>query len=498
MQKEISSDAIESPTEEMPNLVPVEGGILVDSNCSEMAGLETMESPTNDVAQLPKGKVSSLIAQIEERESLAKETKLTNNLKSTMLRDDFNATADDCKQVQDDDAADAPLRFVQVSNTLEVVLHEKSKLSENQNVVLYEAGCNSSSDFGTAGAAKAVANDPRSAIYRTKDIEISLETPSLSPVVRDPTPLTMVPSTLFSVGMNDDGQLGISQSRYPCASRFRRVSLKQKGETPQQFVDIICGSMWVIAIDMNRTAWSWGFDECIGRQGVEFTPSIIPQLRGRKIALVACGEYITVFLDSLGTIWACGGFRTQKGAYFLTESIPKSKRLVVIPGPESIVQLTSGESHIAFLDNTGNSYTWGSGENGQLGRESSAEKDMVVTKVQFPKDVKIFSVWAVGFHTFWATSKGLYGCGNNGYGELGLGHVNVTCAPTPIYFPNEIVQVSGGMHHVLFLDTLGKVWATGRNQCGQCGFDPPNFLPVNLPLPPIKIIKAGKSSNHSC
>lgn len=317
----------------------------------------------------------------------------------------------------------------------------------------------------------------------------------------------ITPSALYAVGMNDDGQLGISNQEdgYACTTRFRKVGVADSLQSPDrlQFTQIACGSMWVIGIDTARRAWSWGFDECSGRTGLEYVPTIIHHLRDREIRLVACGEYMTVCVDSEDTLWTWGGFRNEKGDRILLTGIERSQLPLRVPGPAGITQISAGESHCACVDEAGNAYTWGVGEYGQLGRpwttrRERSGRDLVPTKVVFPRKTVISSSWAVGFHTFWVAEDGLYGSGKNGYGELGLGHMEPVNFPTLIYFPNPIVQIAGGLHHVLFLDSTGKLWVTGRNTYGQCGIDPINCYPTKVSLPQINFIRSGKSSNHSC
>jgi alpha-tubulin suppressor-like RCC1 family protein len=160
-----------------------------------------------------------------------------------------------------------------------------------------------------------------------------------------------------------------------------------------------------------------------------------------------------------------------------------------------LVQVEAGESHFVGLSDTGDLYTWGVGEFGQCARPPGIHS--VPQRVPTPHPVT--SIYACGFHTFFYSKK-WYGCGKNGYGELGLGHV------LPIYTPTEIplqgvVQIVGGLHHCLYRTMQGEVFASGRNSDGQLGLDPSlscTTTPLLVPLPPIQWIACGVSSHHSC
>ena len=121
---------------------------------------------------------------------------------------------------------------------------------------------------------------------------------------------------LYSVGMNDDGQLGIDNDPerrgFPCAIMFHRIQpLAQIN-----FTKISCGSMFTLAIDQNGCIWSWGLDECIGRDGIEFCPQVV-QIANHRAVDIACGEYVCAAVDEKGHVWSWGAFRVRNTAFSL-------------------------------------------------------------------------------------------------------------------------------------------------------------------------------------
>jgi alpha-tubulin suppressor-like RCC1 family protein len=169
------------------------------------------------------------------------------------------------------------------------------------------------------------------------------------------------------------------------------------------------------------------------------------------------------------------------------------------------VSITGGESHFSFISSTGLVYTWGCGEYGQLVRPFSPKRyqqNDVPTRV-FVQAEQVFSC---GFSTFIITSNQILAAGKNGFGELALGDTNSRYHPVPIPFftGKKISKIVGGLHHVLFLQKDGVVWASGRNTDGQLGIGSTietTKVPIKIPFPKgIRIVDvgAGVSSHHSC
>lgn len=61
----------------------------------------------------------------------------------------------------------------------------------------------------------------------------------------------------------------------------------------------------------------------------------------------------------------------------------------------------------------------------------------------------------------------VYGRGENGFGELGLGDINARHAWTHIPFQSKVKQVSCKHFHTLFLTEEGQVYSCGLNDYGQ-------------------------------
>ena len=112
----------------------------------------------------------------------------------------------------------------------------------------------------------------------------------------------------------------------------------------------------------------------------------------------------------------------------------------------------------------------------------------------------ITKISAGNSHSLFQNDKGeIFACGDNHYGECGLGHFNdPQITPSLILnAPPNIVQFICGYAHSLFLDSGGNVFSVGRNRYGNLGLGHntnQNELNKIPNIPPIKIISCGNSS----
>ena len=97
-------------------------------------------------------------------------------------------------------------------------------------------------------------------------------------------------------------------------------------------------------------------------------------------------------------------------------------------------------------------------------------------------------------------SKGeIFGCGQNGSGELGLGHYNspqIQVSPI-LNVPENIVHFYCGRNQSYFLDCEGNVYSVGNNYYGQLGLghkEDQNTLNKIPDIPPIQSISSTQKS----
>ncbi len=102
----------------------------------------------------------------------------------------------------------------------------------------------------------------------------------------------------------------------------------------------------------------------------------------------------------------------------------------------------------------------------------------------FPDNPSIYNITQTAsgaIHTLLLTVSGtVYGYGQNGFGQLGLGDVVNRNEPTQIPFGIAIKQVSAGYYFSLILTSNGTVYSFGDNSLGQTGLADNNVISQQL------------------
>ncbi|KAL1365428.1 hypothetical protein HN51_013456 [Arachis hypogaea] len=115
--------------------------------------------------------------------------------------------------------------------------------------------------------------------------------------------------------------------------------------------------------------FTWG-DADEGRlghadNGNKLVPTCVSQLVDYDFVQVSCGRMLTVALTNMGKVFAMGSAR-----YGQLGNPHARDRAVMVEGQlkqEFVKVISAGSYHVAVLTSAGSVYTWGKGENGQLG-----------------------------------------------------------------------------------------------------------------------------------
>ncbi|KAI9341634.1 regulator of chromosome condensation 1/beta-lactamase-inhibitor protein II [Obelidium mucronatum] len=333
-----------------------------------------------------------------------------------------------------------------------------------------------------------------------------------------------IEATIFAVGQNDDGQLGIYNNEYdggiPCTTQFKLVNFSYVSETgtaPPNIVKLACGGMHTLALTDKGQIISWGAMDFIGRQASEesnWKPQFI-EIPHMNIEFVdiACGECYSAALDQSGKVWTWGSFRDTAGTEHYNGTTKRNQipSLLVLPTNVAVVSISVGESHFIALCSNGCIYGWGINSHAQLGYPSSLDQQNEFCSgvpMVAPSNFSPLAIYACGFSSFITGEfrngeKGLFACGGNGFGELGVGHEKPCWYLTEVLpmRKRSILDIKGGLHHTVILCGMGDVFVSGRGDSGQLGLGPilqqTNVFQI-LSVPNARGIACSTSGDQTC
>jgi uncharacterized repeat protein (TIGR02543 family) len=165
--------------------------------------------------------------------------------------------------------------------------------------------------------------------------------------------------------------------------------------------------------------------------------------------------------------------------YYMLDDIDPLSNIVLNPG-ETIIQVSSGESHFGALTSCGRLFMWGYNDYGQIGNNTNyyALNPIEITNnFSLDSDDKIIEISLAGSNSSALTLKGrLFMWGYNYYGQIG-DNTNITkFFPTEITHSfildsdDKIIQVSlGTFWYSSALTLKGRLFMWGYNEYGQLG-----------------------------
>lgn len=135
--------------------------------------------------------------------------------------------------------------------------------------------------------------------------------------------------------------------------------------------------------------------------------------------------------------------------------------------PDGIRQLATMQTvSLAVLEN-GSVWSWGFNHLGQLGRPAQPAQNSAVVLAGLPA---IDSLACGSAHALALDRSGsVWSWGANQAGQLGHGTLKSSSQPTQIALPEPITDIAAGDTHSMALDAAGQLWAWGANNHGQTG-----------------------------
>ncbi|TQD79127.1 hypothetical protein C1H46_035328 [Malus baccata] len=311
-------------------------------------------------------------------------------------------------------------------------------------------------------------------------------------------------------GYNIYGQLGVNgeNSLVPCLlEQFLDVGSATESEVPLKVCSVKAGGMMSLAIDNLGTLWVWGNfpHESSSNEGgfslvSSFTPTPLWDFHGHVVVKVACGnEHVVALVSAEETYkgedlvcFSWGG--NSHGQLGLGDKESRSRPQIVEPFDHdssfAVYEVACGAFHTALLthkkrpSDTLESMCWtfGLGENGQLGHGTTRSGLSPEPVKELPQYVYLVSVDCGLFHTSvvssagdvwsWGMEKGLGLCPDASFSRTDSGDA---ISPLQINelngakFQDPIQVVCGAAHTVVVANDGFKLWSWGRGRSGVLG-----------------------------
>ncbi|MQL78820.1 hypothetical protein Taro_011268 [Colocasia esculenta] len=338
-----------------------------------------------------------------------------------------------------------------------------------------------------------------------------------------------------------DGQLGQGEenSLLPCLVEAflelgpPRPSLDERPsnheKTPLKVSSVKAGGMMSLAIDSLGALWVWGNcpqQSTSDSEEISFASSYVPlpvwEFHGHTVVKVACGnEHIVALVtvgetntggDLLGYSWGNNSHGQLGLGDYESRARPQIMSTFDQESPWAVYEIACGAFHTAILTQRKFSdeeigckcWTFGLGDNGQLGRGTTDNCSLPEPVNALPRDAILISVDCGLFHTSvvsvegdvwsWGMEKGLGLCPE----ARGLRGSNAGDALSPLRirpgelagggdkFPGSVQVACGAAHTVLAAGDGYKLWAWGRGRSGVLGRGhlADSFVPCVVMWPP--------------
>ncbi|BDR52133.1 hypothetical protein KIM372_00400 [Bombiscardovia nodaiensis] len=264
------------------------------------------------------------------------------------------------------------------------------------------------------------------------------------------------------------------------------VAIKPPTLMGLHFLSVSAGYKHVLALANDHNIYSWGENDK-GQLGVGDTvsrnaPTLVKAPAGVRFTQAVAGYYSSAALGTDGNVYIWGATRSNRA---VNEPTPFSYTL---PAGEHITQLSAGNGHFLALSSGGQVYAWGDNDRGQLG-DGTFNDSSNFQLVHTPAGVGFKAIAAGELHSTALTTTGdLYTWGANQYGELGDGSTTDRSTPVMVSVSGgrvEFKAVSASYYHTLALSDKGVIYSWGGNQWGQLGRDLPAGVDISASPAPV-------------
>ena len=218
--------------------------------------------------------------------------------------------------------------------------------------------------------------------------------------------------TLWVWGNNNNGQLGINNT----SSKNTPVTTFAGGNDWKQ---VTCSGQHTVAIKTDGTLWTWGAGT-LGQLGnfssTNRSTPVTTFAGGTDWKQVSSSNH-TAAIKTDGSLWTWG--RNNSGQLGTNDIANRNTPVTTFAGGNDWKQVSTGYLYTAAIKTDGSLWTWGSNSDGQLGINNTTTRSTPVTTFAGGNNWKFVSASA-DYHTAATKTDGtLWTWGKNASGQLG-------------------------------------------------------------------------------
>jgi alpha-tubulin suppressor-like RCC1 family protein len=268
---------------------------------------------------------------------------------------------------------------------------------------------------------------------------------------------------LFVWGSNSGGKLGtntISNSAFPITTFAGGTNWKQ----------VSGNDISSAAIKTDGTLWTWGgnsYGQLGNNTAISRSTPVTTFAGGTNWKQVSGGAFHTAAIKTDGTLWTWGAnFYGQLGNNTTTQ---RNTPVTTFAGGNNWKQVAGGSAYTAAIKTDGTLWLWGFGDVGQLGNNLFANRSTPITTFAGGTNWKQVATGSAHIAAI-KTDGTLWVWGRNSYGQLGDNTIiNRSTPVTTFAGGTNWKQVDCGGFHTTVIKTDGTLWTWGRNVYGQLG-----------------------------